>query len=731
MAQAETGEKYFLPLPPDKPDHGLFLSLDARWIDGSGYRPIHVSLITANGKPAPADRRVEVILQPNALYSSPLPRVSQEIKLSQGKIGEASTILVPQHMLWYALSIEVWEDGRKLPELSNKSLSMANINSRTAVTEAYPAMIVFHRNAPLRDAQASWALDQANRLDSGEEVEPFPDLRILFNEQTVPTAAPLKSLFAGSPYQAVAALRQLPRTDVLPLSMVPDNWLALSSADLLVFEWQDLETLQETSPEKFAVIRDWTNAGGNLLVWNSGKQGPSQIDPWFDQTKEAIPHQWDKFLLDAAPIRDIGLLRVLRFPHNNFSGNNQGQYSALAIQNGKLIETAPNAGIATGAEKPLNLATREMGFGKLTLVQENPFPGNAGTWERIFGAIGGSRLAWFDRHGMSRMRENLGFWDFLVPGVGIAPVTTFEVLITLFVIVIGPVNYFVLRAISRLNLLIITVPVGAILITSLLMIYALVSDGFSTQTRIRTLTTLDQQTGQGATWSRQAYYSGMASSSGLTFPTDTAVFEYEQSPLNESVGQKRLSWGKNQVLSGAYFRSRVTQQFLVIRPFQSKRQLEIDTTGNGISVTNKLGTKILALLLVDENGTPHFTSNLNADAQAKLQPDVSTAVVNIRERMGIASMRVPDGFDRQMYINQTRHRTPRSVYLNIPERNQVEPNFTRALMERQYQAQIMNSFEALGPRSYFAVVQHFPETPLGIDGISPGEKSLEVIQATW
>ena len=42
-------------------------------------------------------------------------------------------------------------------------------------------------------------------------------------------------------------------------------------------------------------------------------------------------------------------------------------------------------------------------------------------------------------------RENNGYWNWMVRGVGAAPVGTFLLLITLFVVVIGPVNYLLLR----------------------------------------------------------------------------------------------------------------------------------------------------------------------------------------------------------------------------------------------------------------------------------------------
>ena len=104
----------------------------------------------------------------------------------------------------------------------------------------------------------------------------------------------------------------------------------------------------------------------------------------------------------------------------------------------------------------------------------------------------------------------------LIPGVGSAPVNSFLVLISLFVVAIGPVNYFLLQRQRKLYLLLITVPLGAGVVTSALFIYALVSDGLGVRARARSLTRIDQTSGRTVSWSRQSYYAGLAPSAGMS-----------------------------------------------------------------------------------------------------------------------------------------------------------------------------------------------------------------------
>lgn len=732
---AENGGLFQLPIAPDKPVSGLYLELDTRWIDGSGYRPVRVTIATANGLPAPADRRLEVTLQPqyyNFNNRNPFPAVTREVQLSQGKTAETHTLLVPQQFLWNSIEITTREDGRRLKELSSESMSVVTTFVNGYYTEAYPATIVFHRNAPERDKRAGWILDQANRRDAGEEVDEIPDFRIFFNEQTLPTNQQLRSQLSDSPYQAVSALTFLTRTDLLPLSEIPASWQALTSADLIVLEKEDLETVSRNFPERFDVLRQWLLAGGNLLVWNAGRNGPDAIDQLLRSSSDETSPAWKQVSSDAVDTRDLGILEKLRGQTNRFVVANGGSYVPLAVRQGKLVETDDRVnGKATSAGTPLKMASRNEGFGKIVLVEKSPFPGTVGSWERIFATFHGDRLAWFQRHGMSRLRENLGFWEFLIPGVGVAPVTTFELLITLFVILIGPVNYFVLRSIGRLNFLIVTVPLGALMVTAVLMTYAMLSDGLSTKSRIRTVTLLDQETGRGASWSRQAYYAGLASSSGLNYPVDAAVYEYEQYPLTEHTGQKRMTWSDDQVLQGGYFRSRVTQQFLAIRPFQTPHRLAVSTQDGKLSVKNELGTKVSHLILLDEQGVQQFAKDIPAEAEKPLLMATSDDLSEFRRLINQCTLSLPEGFERRAYARNSSYRANYYVQSsNMPEIYQMDPSFNQALIEREIQNQMAHTFHAMGPRSYIAIVEHFPESPLGMN-IRAGEKSIELVIGSW
>ena len=95
------------------------------------------------------------------------------------------------------------------------------------------------------------------------------------------------------------------------------------------------------------------------------------------------------------------------------------------------------------------------------IAAAKPFPGQDTDWILLFNSVPDNHWKWFRRTGFSLHRTNDDYWTFLIPGVGEAPVVSFLLLVSLFAIVIGPVNYVVLGRSRRLYLLLLTVPAGA------------------------------------------------------------------------------------------------------------------------------------------------------------------------------------------------------------------------------------------------------------------------------
>jgi hypothetical protein len=231
------------------------------------------------------------------------------------------------------------------------------------------------------------------------------------------------------------------------------------------------------------------------------------------------------------------------------------------------------------------------------------------------------------RLGVSRMSANPDFGTFVIPGVGEPPVVLFLLLITAFGIALGPVNYFVLRAKRRLYWMFVTVPAAAFLATVGLLGYAVLADGLGVRARVSSVTHVDQLAETASSFSRQAYFAGLAPRGGLRFPVDAMVQPIEfDSNLNAFGRRERetreVEWADRQAFTNGYLASRTLTEWLVVAPQAATFGLRIQMAADGSGacrVRNDLGVGLHSLVICDAQGRQYFTSSLEAGGDRKLE----------------------------------------------------------------------------------------------------------------
>ena len=153
---------------------------------------------------------------------------------------------------------------------------------------------------------------------------------------------------------------------------------------------------------------------------------------------------------------------------------------------------------------------RTLMLGTVYAFQENPFPGTPHDWGWFLNSMPQQHKTWPTRHGIAARWGSDEFLKFLIPSVKGVPVFAFVFLISVFTIVIGPLNYLWLWKRRRLYLLVLTIPATALGTSLLLFGYSAIAHGFSTKSRTRSLTVIDQQNDTAVSLSRIALYSGLA-----------------------------------------------------------------------------------------------------------------------------------------------------------------------------------------------------------------------------
>jgi hypothetical protein len=305
--------------------------------------------------------------------------------------------------------------------------------------------------------------------------------------------------------------------------------------------------------------------------------------------------------------------------------------------------------------------------------------------------------------------------------------------------VIGPVNYLLLKRWRRLFMLLVTVPLGAAVITISLFSYALISDGLGTRTRARSYTRLDQRSGQMVNWARQSYYAGLAPSGGLQFPSDSAVYPIVERPWGSGTTRAReLAWNEDaQQLRSGYLSSRQTSQYLVISSAPSKRKLTVKAGGEKAppQVTNQLGSRIENLILRDHDGQYYALRDLNdGESRALTSSTYSKALQPISVAANERRPALPLGYETDRWgaglFGFTSGNTINYYYDQTFERSLSVPTFNSSILEMELRRTTSNNTAEIEPGTYLAVLTNTPEMPIGYSRASE-VGSFHVLEGKW
>lgn len=386
----------------------------------------------------------------------------------------------------------------------------------------------------------------------------------------------------------------------LPKSTLPASWVDYSGLDLLAVP---LDTLAQLPKETRAALAQWTRCGGTLLVTSAGDSATAN---------ESLA----KILVD-----DPASASVWVWTEPNLSDRHTPQ----------IVHQDPGGAISASSPAPANVPgewSRErapfriadVGFGKLVAFTGEPFPGTTQDWFWLLKATGGfSRWDWGKRHGLSSRQGNSDFLMFLIPGIGGVPVVMFLVLITIFSIVIGPLNYFVLARRKQLHLLLLTIPALAFVTSLLLFGYTVIAHGFSVKARCRSLTFIDQPAKSAVTFNRLSLYAGQAPSAGMQFSRDTAV--YPILPESEEFESGQLDWTNTQALTSGWLRSRTRTQFLTVGHRTERGRLEVTASGpDKLTVANGFEWGFAPLVVANDQGQLFFGKSVSAGDSIDLHP---------------------------------------------------------------------------------------------------------------
>jgi hypothetical protein len=497
--------------------------------------------------------------------------------------------------------------------------------------------------------------------------------------------------------------------EVVQSTLLPESWIDYCGLDFLAISREELERLEH--PVRTAIVK-WVQSGGNLLVYEVGHdaQALARVDRLIEAPEPpAAAAAWQSAVPSDRP---SGEIKVEAPEETTFSFPG----GPTTTRFGRTKPSKPADKTAKPAESPWKggkdtFRHRELMLGTVTAFPDDPFPGTINDWLWLCQSCGEERWSWTTRHGVSPHLGTKDFYKFMNAGIHGVPTIAFLVLITVFSIVIGPVNYVYLARKKMLWLLLFTVPVMAVTTTVLLVGYSVAIHGFSVKSRIRSLTVLDQRNRTAVTMARLALFAGVAPSGGLRFSRETAIFPIIPT-TNEPTGGF-VDWTQTQNLASGWLPARTRTQFLSVRNSEQRSRVELKPApGKSAEFWNGLPWELEMVVAADEAGHLYVGRSVAAGATIALSEPSSDDLTQFVQLLRRNAPGLPAGF---VEPTPSVFRGGRA-WMAFAMRGPTTTDFASNLMERRIArwCSELPKKKGLAARSYVAVVRENPGVETGV-----------------
>ena len=666
--------------------HDLQLTLDSRWAGGAsgGYYPLRIGL-----KNLARPRVFDFVFSDGGGAGSKLPTVTRQVHIDQNASLQFS-LSIPLVSSGAYGQLRVIENGRELDELT-QHVSLPEVLQGG-----------FDRPSLLVISQSPAAVDCA-KFEAAV--------------QSLVTSGP--SGMSG--YRGYGSTARQNDFQVIGPQLLPESWIDYSALDIVAIQWMALEKIP---PAARSALLKWTSTGGTLLIYDVGRSAESSADLARLLDVASQPPQLRKWQAASADLhRPIALV-----DESVFGGMPPGRPVRIAAgAPGSEAEAEMKANVAGNQAvwpvAPETFSRLDLLAGQVFAFPGNPFPGAPVDWAWWIASAKLPQLKWTVRNGTSSRQQHPDFPAFLIPGVGAVPLLAFVVLISIFAVLIGPVNYFIVWRRKQLYLLVLTIPTIAFLTSAALFGYSICSDGFGVQSRLRSFTMLDQYSKMAVSWNRISLYAGMTPSGGLKFSPDTAVLPTWRDASSFESGT--VDWTNSQHWTRGWLRSQTAAQFETIALRAERGRIDVKPAGRGeVEVANGLAWEIAVLMVIDDARQIYTGRNLPAGATLKLAEASREDLAAMSDALTADQLKPPPGsemagsgpFGRTHY----RHWTAMYGEMQLPlsfSTSQLESGLKLLAVPAQGSTK-----ENFTPRTYVAIVRENPGIELGVENTkaSPG-----------
>lgn len=610
--------------PVGTPTMGFSTRVEIARESSVGYVPIQITVDSVG--PLPRDRRLTYRFETVPGGQSP-PRngITVEIPISvpQGTRSESFVRYLPKWSAGQAMDISVLEDGRKLNNYDGSVGSVVRGQRRT---------LELIENEHL----TNWVFVDAN--DSPDSV----------------TVDQIRSILPQTFAYEATANRRLgptvgPRLQVIGQAELPEDWRAYQRHDVIAIQSDALSQIR-ANDKGFRAIRDWVLIGGAVIVLDADSP-ESILQPlnflWTndvdasDRVSVAAREFYYYLQSEESSLESRIALQQPSYPGEFVESVSEEEIEAIQA----LLDQYEQTPRMTPEEWSQQIWMQSAGAGFVLGIKRQKKSIPPRTHLTIAARTLDVRSSPTIRRGVDPLIGDRRFDRWLIPGVAQPPVYTFMCLLTVFVVLVGPVAYRRTTLIGRSYLMFAIAPVLALVTTLAMFGYGIVSDGFGISVRVRQLTWVDGKSGDAGERVRSTYFAGVRPGDGLRFPGNAEVIGYPQGTgksweeynrgIPETIG-KILVRPNIQIFNSSFLPSRQQRQFIVHQPRPNLGVLRLIEGSSGDEppkIESAFEFALREVLVRDGNGDYWHVDGLSAKQSSSGEAVESTDASKILGRL--------------------------------------------------------------------------------------------------
>ncbi len=558
------------PVPPGVSGYTVSYSNQAT-VSPNGYRTFWVTIETNPKKTVVEDKLFTVVIK-DRMYNSPGKIASAQMTIEAGKSSATVELYParPQHYSNLELLVERGQGNGRY----DRGRDVFYTNVSTGVfrnNTVQPNLLLISSQVVGRTAMSHVCYKNKILAGTAEQVavgSKVPALAGLLDVyQNGATTTPF---IGGLPAMGSSQISYCQLEDV------PNAWIGMTTFDLVMISFADLKKVCQANEVKRATLQKWVAAGGALIVFNSGpdyKEANSILPTLVGMTRMRelskrgpLKQEWRE---TTELLESNGLLIAM-----SKAGYRNGFYydesNSVELEETEL--TAENAFTIRNDDDFDPSVSFYIGRhvnGHVVCVDDDMAKWDKQAWISLMNGINLDGTLLQAKIGVGNPES--GLQRFAIPGVGEPPVIAFQVLMSLFVIVAGPIMYVVLRRSKQLQLLFILVPTMSLTACLGLIGYAIFVDGFDSWGIVQSVSFVDQKTESAVTHARAAYYCG-TQPKPYQFSSDTVPVAPVYAHSNAERTRKSDSRFE---LSGGNIKARTPHQIVSIRSHDTDKRLLI------------------------------------------------------------------------------------------------------------------------------------------------------------